>query len=67
MRLILPFFLLTAQSAAADPSHLTGLSGHDHWIAGAAIGAAVLAGLWGALKGKGTDAEPAQASEEEAA
>ena len=36
----------------AHPGHLAGLAGHDHWVAGAAIGAAVAAGIWAALKGR---------------
>lgn len=38
-------------SAAAHPGHLAGLAGHDHWIAGAAIGAAIALGAWSAVKG----------------
>ncbi len=42
----------TAQSAAADPGHLIGVAGHNHWLAAGAIGVAIAAGIWGALKGK---------------
>jgi len=35
--------------------HLGEVAGHDHWVAGAAIGAAVLAGLYGAWKGRKAD------------
>ena len=42
----------TALPASAHPGHLAGLAGHDHWVAGAAIGAAVAAGIWAALKGR---------------
>ncbi|MEY1554086.1 DUF6732 family protein [Yoonia sp. R2331] len=53
MRLILSLLLIIcAQMAAAHPGHLVDVAGHDHWVAGAAIGAAVLIGLWGVLKGK---------------
>lgn len=41
-----------ASPALAHPGHLGTLAGHDHWIAGAAIGAAIAAGLIGALKGR---------------
>lgn len=42
--------------AQAHPGHLAaGLAGHDHWVAGAAIGAAVVLGAWAALKGKRKD------------
>ena len=54
---------LTATGAAAHPGHWAEVGGHDHWVAGIAIGAAALAALWGALKGrKGKD----EASEDEA-
>lgn len=52
-QLIAPLFLLPlAGPAAAHPGHLAGLSGHDHWVAGAAIGVAVAVGIWGAIKGR---------------
>jgi len=41
---------LSATQAMAHPGHLGELAGHDHWVAGIAIGAAVGIGLWGALK-----------------
>jgi hypothetical protein len=44
--------LVPAGSAIADPSHLIAVGGHDHLVAGVAIGAAVTVGLWGLLKGK---------------
>ncbi|SFS21452.1 DUF6732 family protein [Yoonia litorea] len=65
MRAILTFILILAGSAAsAHPGHWGDLAGHDHWVAGAAIGLAGLAALWGALKGKKKDAE--DVSEDEA-
>lgn len=43
---------LIAGPALAHPGHLTaGLAGHDHWIAGAAIGAAIVIGAVAVLKG----------------
>lgn len=56
--------ILAATSAAAHPGHLGAFAGHDHWVAAGAIGLAVLAGLWGALKGRGGD--KAEADEQEA-
>jgi len=50
--LTLPLTLFAAGSANAHPGHLVDAAGHDHWVAGAAIGAAIAVGLWGALKGK---------------
>ncbi len=71
MRLILTVLLsVTSQVAWAHPGHLADVAGHDHWVAGAAIGAAILIGLWGALKGKkdaDANAEPEPELEEEAA
>ncbi len=65
--LFLPL-ILAAGAAQAHPGHLTDVAGHDHWVAGAAIGLAIALGLWGALRGKGagkgrdgetaSDAEP---------
>ncbi len=59
MRVLLSLMLVFAGSAAmAHPGHWGELAGHDHWIAGAAIGLAGLAAIWGALKGKKKDPEP---------
>ncbi|EYD73000.1 DUF6732 family protein [Limimaricola hongkongensis] len=58
--------LLAAPGAAfAHPGHVADLAGHDHWVAGAAIGLAIALGLWGALKGgrKEETAETSEASE----
>ncbi|MFT6451223.1 MAG: hypothetical protein ACJA06_000704 [Halocynthiibacter sp.] len=43
---------LFAGPLAAHPGHLVDQLGHDHWVAGAAAGAAIAIALWGALKGK---------------
>lgn len=68
MRAILSLTLILAGSAAAaHPGHWADVAGHDHWVAGAAIGLAGLAAIWGALKGKKKDDEPEQDVEEEAA
>lgn len=47
--------ILAAGPAAADPGHLSGLAGHDHWVAGIAIAGAIAAAIWGATKGKSAD------------
>lgn len=53
MRGLLTVLLVcAASSAVAHPGHWAEVAGHDHWIAGAAIGLAGLAAIWGALKGK---------------
>lgn len=71
MRLILSALMIfAATGAAAHPGHWGELAGHDHWVAGAAIGLAGLAAIWGALKGKKAkeeEAEPEEELEEEAA
>lgn len=66
---LFPVPLLTlAGPAAAHPGHLAaGLAGHDHWVAGAAIGAAIALGAWAAWKGrKRPEAEPEAEPEDEA-
>jgi len=51
-RHVLPLALtLLPLPASAHLGHLGDVAGHDHWVAGAAIGVAVAIGLWGALKG----------------
>ncbi|MEV8467385.1 DUF6732 family protein [Fluviibacterium sp. DFM31] len=52
--------LLAATMAQAHPGHLADLAGHDHWVAGAALGAAIALGAWAALKGRRKD-QPSQA------
>ncbi|WP_323780516.1 DUF6732 family protein [Thalassovita sp.] len=61
--------IVWAGQAAAHPGHLAEVAGHGHWLAGAAIGAAIAIGLWAGLKGKSaaeseTD-EAEEASDEE--
>ncbi|MFQ5624294.1 MAG: DUF6732 family protein [Paracoccaceae bacterium] len=58
--------VLGAGPVLAHPGHLGTLAGHDHWVAGAAIAAAVLIGLWAALKGGGGAAGEDEADSEEA-
>lgn len=68
MRIFLTCMLtLLAQSAAADPGHLADVAGHNHWVAGAAIGIAIVVGIWGALTGGKADEEADEELEEEAA
>lgn len=58
MRGLLTLTLIcTGSAAAAHPGHWADLAGHDHWVAGAAIGLAGLAAIWGALKGKKAEEE----------
>lgn len=39
----------------AHPGHLVEAAGHTHWVAGAAIGAAIVLGLWAGLRGRKND------------
>ncbi|WP_298258840.1 DUF6732 family protein [uncultured Litoreibacter sp.] len=63
--------MLLAGPAMAHVGHFGEFAGHDHWVAGAALGAAVAVSIWGALKGKKkpetSDEEIAEDGEEEAA
>ncbi len=66
MRFILSMMFVFAGSAAmAHPGHWGELAGHDHWVAGAAIGLAGLTALWGALKGKKAKEEASEKEEPE--
>ena len=56
--------LITASAAHAHPGHLAGLAGHDHWVAGAAIGAAIAIGILSVLKGRKKTEEPELETEE---
>ncbi|SHF31005.1 hypothetical protein SAMN05444273_10591 [Litoreibacter ascidiaceicola] len=44
--------MLPASAASAHVGHVGEFAGHDHWVAGAALGAALAVSIWGALKGK---------------
>jgi len=39
-----------ARPAAAHPGPVAEVAGHDHWIAGAAIGAAIAVGVWALVR-----------------
>ncbi|MCK0096160.1 hypothetical protein MWU60_11310 [Yoonia sp. F2084L] len=63
MRGLLTFlFMCAGSSAMAHPGHWADVAGHDHWVAGAAIGLAGIAAIWGVLKGK-KEKEAAEAEE----
>lgn len=47
------FLMMVPGAAVAHPGHLVEAAGHNHWVAGAAIGAAIALGLWAGLKGLG--------------
>ena len=46
-----PGLFLAAGPAPAHPGHLVEAAGHNHWLAGAALGAAVVIGAWAAIRG----------------
>ena len=56
--------IFTPSAAMADPGHIAGLAGHDHWIAGIALAGAAGAALWGIIKG-GKGPEEAREEHEE--
>lgn len=58
--------VLVAGPATAHPGHIADLAGHNHWLAGAAIGAAIAAAIWGHLKGKKDAPEDEHAEEDTA-
>lgn len=62
MRLtVLLTVLLLPHAAFAHVGHLGEMGGHDHVVAGIALGAAVGVAIWGWLKGgKDKDAEQAE-------
>ncbi|ATG48696.1 hypothetical protein CEW89_14685 [Celeribacter ethanolicus] len=59
-------FTPLATPALAHPGHLGEMAGHNHWLAGAAIGAAIAIAIWGAIKGKKEDEAEAADAEVEA-
>jgi hypothetical protein len=64
--------LILPGPALAHLGHVGAVAGHDHWVAGAAIGAAVALGVWGWMKGRkeadeaDAEAEAAETEEQEA-
>lgn len=66
--LLTALLIMTASAAGAHPGHLVEVAGHAHWIGAAAIGLAVLVGLWGARpKPEAAPDEDETAPEEERA
>ena len=57
--------ILSAQAASAHVGHLGEFAGHDHWVAGAALGIAIALGIREALKGRKTE-EPKEEIEDDA-
>lgn len=48
---VLPLILAPGH-ALAHTGHIAEVAGHNHWLAGAAIGAAIAIAAWTALKGR---------------
>ncbi len=67
MRLLTAILILTGTTAAAHPGHLVDAAGHNHWVAGIALGAAGIAIALGALKGLKAKAKSELQPEEQAA
>ncbi len=68
MRLFLTLIAtLAASAASAHPGHLIEAAGHNHWVAGAALGLAGALGIWQAIKGRKKAAKPAPEAEKESA
>ncbi|WP_424972011.1 DUF6732 family protein [Dinoroseobacter sp. S76] len=65
-RFLLACLALSAGPLWAHPGHLSGLAGHDHWVAGAAIGLAIALGIYGALKGRKSEGASEETESEEA-
>ncbi|MBU2866193.1 DUF6732 family protein [Pacificibacter marinus] len=53
--LVTVLFTVIAAPALAHVGHVGELAGHDHVVAGIALGAAVGIAIWGAIRGKKED------------
>ena len=60
MRILTVVLMMLAGAANAHPGHLVDVAGHGHWVGAAAIGLAILLGLWG----KNKDRDAAESEEE---
>lgn len=63
--IFLSLALVVPAPLAAHPGHLAEVAGHGHWVAGAAIGLAVLVGVWGKLKGREAASQEAEEQPED--
>lgn len=56
MRMLLTLIAgLVPGAALAHPGHLAEAAGHDHLVAGVALGVAIGVAIWGVLKGRKDD------------
>ncbi len=69
MRILTVLAILSPAPALAHLGHVGEAAGHDHWVAGAAIGIAVGIGIWRAAKDRKARARKAEdpAPEEQSA
>lgn len=67
MRHLTAILILTGTSASAHPGHLVDAAGHNHWVAGIALGAAGIASVIGLLKGRKAKAKSEPKTEEQPA
>ncbi|MCA0042339.1 DUF6732 family protein [Celeribacter litoreus] len=64
-RILALLISVSATPALAHIGHVGELAGHDHWLAGAAIGIAIGIAIWGKVKGKPEDEAEAEEAEAE--
>ncbi|WP_439103732.1 DUF6732 family protein [Celeribacter marinus] len=64
IRVLAFFFALFASPTFAHVGHITDVAGHDHWVAGIALGIAVGVAAWGAIKGAKEDKAQAEDASE---
>lgn len=69
IRFALPLTLVSTfpSQVLAHAGHLGELAGHDHLVAGAALGIAIVIGVAGALAGKARDKDEAEPDDSEEA
>ena len=65
MRLLFCLLLMPAP-ALAHTGHLGEVAGHDHWVAGAAVGIAIGIGLWQAAKDRKRRKHESEGDQEDA-
>ena len=64
MRYLTVFFAMMADAVQAHPGHLVDVAGHGHWVGAAAIGLAILLGLWGKNKDRDAPQDEEEVEEE---
>ena len=59
-RLLSLLLIATPGAASAHVGHIAEAAGHNHWVAGVAIGAVVAVAVWGWIKDSKDDGQPAE-------